>query len=374
MLRLRWQTGPHLPAFLKGGAMGTVGGRPTYAAGMAYPWRETELVWRLDVEAGQWQAGPPLPLGRAYTHGLTVGDGLLLAGGRRSGPRGRQSLRDVWWLRPCGPRPDGAGLAWQRLPGLGAGRAVCALGTDGRRVLAVGGGVWETSQGGAFATRDLTRAEVLDLEDEAAGWRDLGPIPFATRAGAAFASLDGCAYLFGGYECWTDPTATPPRQVRPLDDAWRYDFGRGAWTRLGDLPGRMYGGCAVAVAPGLVVLVGGVLQARLGAGGAEVSYGVGHTRDAGTPRARHVGGYSDLAFLYQVGADRWTPLPERLPAGVNDNRCTAAAGRVWVAGGETVDAALSNTTELVAVAAIEDGVDGSPGAAAIEAVDAQPRD
>lgn len=343
MNSIDWKMGRHLPSLVKGGAFGLVCGDPVYAGGMTYPWRESELAWRWDEASGEWHALPPLPLGRAYCDGVTVDDGLVVVGGRRSGPNGPASLRDAWFLRI----DAGGQYAWHALPSMNCPRAVPALGVCGRRILAVGGGEWERSQGGAFTTRHLRRAELLDLDESEAGWRDLGEIPFVPRTGAAWASIGGSAYLCGGYECWTDPDAG--RRIRVLDDAWRFDFARETWTRQPDLPHPMRGGAAAAVDSG-ILLVGGVVD--LETGGQQVSYGVGHTRESGTPRARWVGGYSDLVFSWDTETGSCRLRPERLPAGLNDLRCTADERRVYVAGGESVDAALSNTSEFFQIGII----------------------
>ena len=74
-------------------------------------------------------------------------------------------------------------------------RAISSLGATGNKVLAFGGGEWETSQGGAFTTRQLTNYEVLDLENLDAGWRDMGPLPFTSLVGSAFASVGDSAFV-----------------------------------------------------------------------------------------------------------------------------------------------------------------------------------
>ena len=106
-MKIAWQQKKGLPTFVKGGAMGMVDGLPVYAAGMTFPWRETEQAWYWHGAVEDWfPVEPSLPLGRAYTNGATLRDGLLVLGGRKRVDGAPLSLRDAWWLR----RLDGAPL------------------------------------------------------------------------------------------------------------------------------------------------------------------------------------------------------------------------------------------------------------------------
>ena len=62
-MRITWQEGMELPAFVKGGAMGIVDGAPVYASGMTQPWRETEQGWYWDEARGDWWPEPQAELG-----------------------------------------------------------------------------------------------------------------------------------------------------------------------------------------------------------------------------------------------------------------------------------------------------------------------
>ena len=83
-MKITWSEGKGFPTLIKGGAMGIVDGVPVYAAGVSYPWRESELSWYYDADQGNWFPTEPIPLGRCYTSGATAGDGLLVIGGRKS--------------------------------------------------------------------------------------------------------------------------------------------------------------------------------------------------------------------------------------------------------------------------------------------------
>ena len=84
-IRITWKLGPEFPDLVKGGAMGIVDGVVVHVAGMTYPWRENETGWWLDPRKEDWQPLPPLPVGMAYTMGVSGEDALFVVGGRRKG-------------------------------------------------------------------------------------------------------------------------------------------------------------------------------------------------------------------------------------------------------------------------------------------------
>ncbi len=353
-MKITWKEGRWMPALIKGGAMGMVGGAPAYAAGMTYPWRETEQAWYFDEARGDWfPVEPSLPLGRAYTHGTTLKDGLLVLGGRKSpyageakeqGPsRGSLSLRDAWWLR----RREGA-FYWTQLPDMNYSRAVTSIGVSGNKVVAFGGGEWEKSQGGAFTTRHLTNYEILDLDDLKAGWRDMGTLPFTPLVGSAWASVGESTYVFGGYECWTEDNQ---RHVKRYAAAWRYDFAGDTWTQLAGFPGTASGWAAVPYKDTILLLAGGI---NLDLHGTTVPYHTTHIVAPGSWLQRVIGAYSDLVFAYDIEADTYRVLEDRMPIGANDLRCTISGNTIYVAGGETTDPAWSNCINSFLVGTIED--------------------
>ena len=343
-MKITWKQGKGLPTFLKGGAMGIVDGAPVYAAGMTHPWRETELSWHWDAIREDWfPVEPNLPVGRCYTNGITLGDGLLVLGGRKASDGAPMSLRDAWWLR----RRNGK-FYWTQLPDMNVPRAIPSIGVCGNKILAFGGGEWERSQGGAFASRHLTNYEILDLDNLSAGWQDMGNLPFASLVGSAFASLEASVYVFGGYECWT---AENKRHVKLYGTAWRYDFPTDTWTRLSDFPGIASGGCAAAHKGAIILMGGGV---TLDLNGVNVPYQTTHIIDGGTWRQRLVGAYSDLVFVYDIETDSYRMMPERAPIGLNDLCCAISGNTIYAAGGETSDPATSNTSDAFMIGVVED--------------------
>ena len=341
-LRIAWRSGKEFPIPIKGGAMGLVAGIPVYICGMTYPWRETEQGWYWDEDSGEWlPVEPSIPLGRCYTQGLPLEEGMLVLGGRKSTPAGRTSLDDAWWLR----RQDGA-FAWTRLPDMNYGRAIASIGVAKHKILALGGGEWEKSQGGAFATRHLKNYEILDLRNLDAGWRDMGPLPFKPLVGSACASIDDALYLFGGYECWTEGGQ---RRIAQSASAWRYGFATNAWTRLADCPVTASGWCGAAYQESVILLGGGL---TFDLGGVRSPYHTLHTLEPGTSRQRLIGAYSDLALAYDTRTDSYQVLPDRMPVGLNDLRCAIAGRSIYTVGGESVDPALSNTINSVMIGTI----------------------
>lgn len=343
-MNITWEHLRSMPVLIKGGAMGIVNGVPVYAAGCTFPWRESEQAWFWDAGQGDWfPVEPNLTLGRAYTSGITLRDGLLVLGGRKSHGQARVSLRDAWWLR----RNDSA-FSWTQLPDMNYPRALASIGVAGEQIVVFGGGEWERSQGGAFATRHLTHYEILDLTHLSSGWRDMGPLPCVSLVGSAFASVGQSTYFFGGYECWTEQDK---KQIQRYAVAWRYDFSTDTWTRRADFPGIASGWCA-APYKNTIILLGGCIELNMQ--GVCVPYETCHILKPGTPRQRLVGGYSNLAFAYNIEADTYRVMASRMPIGVNGPCCAISGNIIYAAGGETVDTALSNTTDAFLIGRVEE--------------------
>jgi N-acetylneuraminic acid mutarotase len=176
----------------------------------------------------------------------------------------------------------------------------------------------------------------------------MGPLPFASPVGAAFASAGDSTYVFGGYECWTEEGK---RRIRKFSRAWRYDFAADAWTRLADAPFLASGWCAAAYGESIILLGGGL---SVEVQGVSLAYQTSPLLEQGTWRQRMIGSYSDLVMVYDIPSDRYRILEERLPTGNNDVRCALVGNTLYVAGGETVDGPLSNCSELVLVGTIQD--------------------
>ena len=63
---------------------------------------------------------------------------------------------------------------------------------------------------------------------------------------------------------------------------------------------------------------------------------------------------SDLVFVYDIGTDAYRLMENQLPIGTNDLRCTISDNTIYIAGGETVDAPLSNCIDAFMIGVIEE--------------------
>ncbi|MBI3920106.1 MAG: hypothetical protein HY318_01715 [Armatimonadetes bacterium] len=341
-MKIQWSEGRGFPTLIKGGAMGIVGGVPVYAAGVSHPWRETELCWAFDSVVQDWVPIRPLPLGRCYTSGATVGDGLIIVGGRKSTKEGFVSLEDAWLLRRTGDD-----WQWSELPNLTQRRAEGTVTAVRNLAVCVGGGEWERKYGGAFTANDVTIAEALNLDNLQAGWINLGEPLFSPRVGCAAAAVDGCVYLFGGYNCWLDERNE--RHLEYFNQTFRYECSANRWTEVSPMPVKLSGHKAVAFADRYIILMGGVVRFSLL--GQELQY---QTMKVDSKRGVLLGEYSDLVWVYDTQTDSYDLLAGRMPHGHNDLRACIKKDTIYVVGGENCDATTSNTTNTLMIGEIDE--------------------
>jgi len=333
--RFKWRFGPEYPNYVKGGAMAAVGGAVVYAGGMTQPWRESEAAWFLQPENKDWRPLPPMPKGRAYTHGTGAEDSLIIAGGRWRG----HATADVFRLR----RKGAGDWLWDVLPSLAEARATAGLAAVGSKVVAVGGGDWDRQVGGAFAPRMVSRVEVLDLKQLDRGWRQAADFPVGSCVAAMVASIGGKVYHFGGYDLWYEQGQ---RRIQIKNAAWSYDVATNRWETLPALPKLMYGGACVVLGDRYIALMGGVVE-DVGGGHREMSVLV-------DPKRKLVlGQYSTSVLLYDTVTRTYAWSTTPMPRGHNDIRAAVLGGKIFVVGGENADVTLSNTTSDVLIAEIE---------------------
>jgi N-acetylneuraminic acid mutarotase len=355
-MRIKWSEGRWFPILIKGGAMGIVDDMPVYAAGVSYPWRESEMSWFFDPDRRDWTPAKPMPVGRCYTSGTTAGDGLLVIGGRKSTSEGPVSLNDAWLLRHI----DGK-WKWTELPPLNKGRADGAVSVLGDLAICAGGGEWERTRGGAFTACNITNAEVMDMGDPDRGWIDIGNIPFPPRVGCSGAAVGKSFYLLGGYNCWVGSQKV--RHFQYFDQVLRCDCSAilpqhsgerpqedmKIWNEVSPLPVKLSGHQSVVYNDRYIISMGGV--ARLPFRRQEIVY---QKVKVDSKRGVLQGEYSDLVWVYDTRTDTHELLEERMPHGLNDLRACIKGSRIYVVGGENCDVTTSNTTNFLMIGDIEE--------------------
>jgi len=323
-----WHEGLKYPDLVKGGAQGVIDGKVVYAAGMNYPWRESDRTFFFDPSATSpsWEELPPLPRGCCYTQGVSVGDEFFVIGGRRQ----LQSLSECYKLT----KNDGV-WRWEDIPNLKQARAVPVLTAVGSLIICIGGGEWNREKPGAFFPQNITLVEAFDTHHPERGWFPFAPFPGRLRAGASCASASGKVYLFGGYHAWIE---NDQRKVERLKDAFSFDPITNQWESVADLPYPLSGGTAVYTDERYVAILGGALQLEDGS--------IYHVEKFEGLRNVTVGEYSDRVWIYDVANDSYQELPSRMQHGANDIRACSINEAIYVVGGENIDKTTSNTTNI----------------------------
>jgi hypothetical protein len=291
-----WTAGPPLPERRTEVAV-TTDGRYVYLAGGFGPPRGDErataprTLWRLDPQAGQWEALTEIPEGVHHTAFVHHGGRLFILGGfRETGftPVGNVRIFDLrtrqWSEGASMPTPRGAiGFAvldgrihllggnaagphavhdheggqiaadrsvntheaydpatnrWTRLAPMPTPRNHLGAAALNGRIHAVVGRV-----GNNF---EMTTHEIYDPRTDS--WTSGPPVPTG-RSGVAAVAHDGWLYLFGG-ETFTDP-------ARTFDAAERFDPRAGRWERLPPMPTARHGLGAAVLGTTIYVLSGG---------------------------------------------------------------------------------------------------------------------
>lgn len=308
---LNWSQLPSIPnpagfaapfAGVSGGALIVAGGANFPEA---MPWAGGKKTWHNSIYVlpkpdATWVAGGSLPRQLAYGVSVSVGAGVLCAGGSNE----REHFREVFLLQwkqgkiesstfPTLPHPMANG---------------CGALVDNTFYLAGG-----TDRPDATNARKTFWA--LDLSAKEMRWRELEPWPGPARMLAVAGVGDGSFMLFSGVELCADSSGKPVR--RYLQDGYRFTPGKG-WKRLADLPR------AAAAAPSPAVLRGRELLLFSGDDGALVNF---------EPKSEHPGFPRDM-LAYDWQADRWrlagtTPLSRAtVPTVTWANRAVIPNGEV----------------------------------------------
>lgn len=189
-----------------------------------------------DQEENEWSDGPPRD-GPYFDELLALADGRVLAIGT--------AFETGLWLEIFAPE----GGSWTPIdtPGGRDDRPQFVALADGS-VLAVGGFV-ETESGFAPSNRAWRYDGLKNA------WSEVAPLP-TSRADATLLSLaDGRELVIGGYTGGINGPDESELRAQPVVEA--FDPASGQWTALGDLQQSRYGGHAVILDDGSVLVMGG---------------------------------------------------------------------------------------------------------------------
>ena len=306
---LLWKELPALPdrEGFAGSYAGVSGNALLVAGGANFPgkrpWEGGTKIWYdrvfvLTPEATAWREAGRLPQAGGYGVSANTPDGLVLIGGGDAS----RNFDEVWLTRWNGTTVTFT--AWPRLPRPLAMAAGALVG----RVLYVAGGLDRPD-----ATKAQNAFFALDLDRQAAGWRELPPWPGPERVLATAGAHDGAFFLFSGARLIPDGPGKTSREW--LRDAYRYTSTTG-WKRVADLP-------RVAVAaPSPAPAVAGRLLVLGGDDGAQVA--LAPTAHQGFPRD---------TLAYRPADDTWGHAGD-VPFSLVTTTLTIWRGQVVVPGGE----------------------------------------
>lgn len=172
-----WTEGASMPIWSYGSAAGVFGGKLFVVSGTSGQYLEV-----YDIASNTWSVGPSPPVSYRLGGHTQVGQYLYLIGGLASG--GNTASR----------RLDMASLTWSTGPAWTPGRGDFALASDGTRLYAMGGRVWNES---------VPSAEVYELllaSWPGGTWTRRAPdLPSPREANQAGFSLNGRIWSTGGY-------------------------------------------------------------------------------------------------------------------------------------------------------------------------------
>lgn len=283
---LVWRVLPPIPDHegFAGSYAGTSAGALIVAGGAnfpdARPWEGGTKMWHdrvfvLESAADPWRDGGRLPRPGGYGGSVQLDDGVLFLGGGDA----REHFRDVWLARW-----DGRQISFEAWPSLPVPLAMHAVARTQQMVFVAGG----------IDRPDATRARrdvfALDLDDVAAGWREIEPLPAAERMLAMGGCLDDEFVLCGGVRLVIDDEERVSREW--LCDTFAYSP-RSGWRRIADLPR------PVVAAPSPTATVAGRLLLIGGDDGAQAA--AAPTAHRGFPRG---------ILAYDRNAARWEAAGE----------------------------------------------------------------
>ncbi len=207
-----------------------------------HPGPVTNEVWKYDVTADTWTAGPPLPEPRAGGGLEVVGRRLHYFGGYKSD---RQTdSGDHWSLNLDG------GKTWEREADLPTPRGHLSSAVLDGKLYALGG-----AHGHDKTQNDLNPCHRFDPATKK--WTQIASLPDGRSHFESSTLIHQGRILIVGGRC---NQSKPPRNV--VGDLLEYDPKTDAWRIVGDLPVKVLSPSAAIIAGRLIVTGGGLNNPR----------------------------------------------------------------------------------------------------------------
>lgn len=243
-----WRELPALPVPISGHFAGATQGALIVAGGANFPiplFQGGTKNWVAEIRvlpknSQSWLSTPALPAPLAYGASVSDRDGLICIGGGDADKHSAQVFRLSW---------KAGTLCRTPLPNLPKPCANMSAALLNDTIYVSGGQETPTS------TVALHNLWALNLKNLRAGWRDLGGPPGGEgRILPALVAQNGALYLLSGASLAPDNAGKPVRKY--LQDAWRFDSGRG-WKRLAPPPWATVAAPAAAGRKNQVLVFGG---------------------------------------------------------------------------------------------------------------------
>jgi SSS family transporter len=233
---LTWEQLPSIPdrEGFAGSYGGVVGGALVVAGGSNFPdkrpWEGGAKIWydtiyTLEPGAKEWREAGRLPRAGGYGLSFPWKDGFVMFGGGDA----TGHFDDAWFVT----REKDGKFKFSALPKMPKPLS-CQAGAIIRGIVYIAGGLTVPEAGAGEAANVFYS---LDLNNTAAGWKELPPCPgggrFLAAAGVIITATGPSFYLFGGAQLVPDDNGKPVREY--LRDAWSFHPELG-WKQLADLP------------------------------------------------------------------------------------------------------------------------------------------
>ena len=314
---ITWSFGQDHPTYRKGTAVDAFEGNVITAGGIDYPWDEADTVYSYSPSADSWEQLPDLPVERAYTDGITIGDAFYLIGGRN----GNQTHEEVYKLQR-----SGGTLQWSQVASMQDDRGWYTVAAIGNRIIVAGGNHFGPGEDHYTATSTMNSVECYDANDPGAVWQSLAPIPGQSRGWACGAVVGNKMYLFGGtYHTVVGDQRTSHR----MDEALVYDNAGNSWSSISSLPFPLSGADAIAYDNRYIIIMGGFSS--------EESH---HTES---------GYYNTTVLAYDTQTDTYDELRTPLLKATNDIHAALIGQSIYAVGGENNDPGTANTTKWLRI-------------------------